>query len=72
MSLGLEPVAQLGGWTVYEVPDAVPIATPADGISVLALTSTNITLDVKRPGTYRLRLRYTPSPEILEPCPCLR
>ncbi|HET6692512.1 MAG TPA: hypothetical protein VFG74_16785 [Miltoncostaeaceae bacterium] len=57
---GLDRVARIGGWTVYEVPDAVPIATPADGISVLALTSTNITLDVKEPGTYRLRLRYTP------------
>jgi hypothetical protein len=57
---GLDPVAQIGGWTVYEVPDAVPIATPADGITVLALTSTNITLDVRAPGTYRLRLRYTP------------
>jgi MFS family permease len=57
---GLDRVARIGGWTVFEVPDAVPIATPADGISVLALTSTNITLDVKEPGTYRLRLRYTP------------
>jgi hypothetical protein len=57
---GLTLVAQIGGWTVYEVPHAVPIATPADGISVLALTSDNITLRVREPGTYRLRLRYTP------------
>jgi hypothetical protein len=57
---GLDRVAQVGGWTVFEVPHATPIATPADGISVISLTSADITLNVRRPGTYRLRLRYTP------------
>ena len=57
---GLERVAQIGGWTVFEVSRATPIATPADGISVVSLTSADITLRVRRPGTYRLRLRYTP------------
>ncbi|HMO01282.1 MAG TPA: hypothetical protein PKD59_17865, partial [Miltoncostaeaceae bacterium] len=57
---GLRKVATIGGWTVFELPDPTPIATPADGISVLSLTSNAVTLRVKEPGTYRLRLRYTP------------
>ena len=57
---GLRKVATIGGWTVFELPDPTPIATPAEGISVLSLTSNAVTLRVKEPGTYRLRLRYTP------------
>ncbi len=57
---GLTKVARIGGWTVFELPEPTPIATPADGISVLSLTSAAVTLRVKKPGTYRLRLRYTP------------
>lgn len=57
---GLREVAQIGGWTVFELPHPTPIATPADGISILSLTSDAVTVRVRRPGTYRLRLRYTP------------
>jgi len=57
---GLTQVAQVGGWTIFELPKPTPIATPANGISVLSLTSDAVTLRVDRPGTYRLRLRYTP------------
>ena len=57
---GLRKVATIGGWTVFELPDPTPIATPADGISVMSLTSNAVTLRVREPGTYRLRLRYTP------------
>ncbi len=57
---GLREVAQVGGWTVFELPKPTPIATPADGISIISLTSDAVTLRVERPGTYRLRLRYTP------------
>ena len=57
---GLRQVAQVGSWTVFELPRPTPIATPADGISIVSLTSDAVTLRVERPGTYRLRLRYTP------------
>lgn len=57
---GLTEVAQIGGWTVFELPRPTPIATPANGITVTSLTSNAVTLRVARPGTYRLRLRYTP------------
>lgn len=57
---GLRVVARQGGWTTFEYPDARPIATPADGITVLQLSSSSVTLRVHTPGTYRLRVRYTP------------
>ncbi len=57
---GLRRVARIGAWTIYELPRATPIATPADGIEVLSLTSNSVTLRASRPGIYRLRLRYTP------------
>jgi hypothetical protein len=57
---GLRRVASVGGWTVFELPRATPIATPAADARVLSLTSSSLTLRVSRPGVYRLRLRYTP------------
>jgi hypothetical protein len=57
---GLRTVARIGGWTVFEYPDARPIATPADDITVLDLSANAVTLSVRRAGTYRLRVRYTP------------
>lgn len=56
----LPVAARLSGWTVYELPDATPIATPADGIRVTAIGGESVTLRVAHPGTYRLRLTYTP------------
>ena len=29
-----DEVARIGGWTVFELPEPTPIATPADGISI--------------------------------------
>lgn len=57
---GLTLVADLGAWTVYELPDATPIVTPKRSARVLRLTSSSILIDVDRPGTYRVRVRYTP------------
>jgi hypothetical protein len=57
---GLDLVAQVGGWTFYELPDATPIVTPRDGATVVSLTSDQVTIRVARPGRYRLSLNYTP------------
>lgn len=56
----LPEVADLGSWRVFEVPDATPIATPAGRIDVRAIDAETVTLDVRHPGRYLLRLRYTP------------
>ncbi len=56
----LPEIADLGSWRVFEVPDATPLATPAGRISVRAIDGETVTLDVKHPGRYLLRLRYTP------------
>jgi hypothetical protein len=53
-------VARVGAWSVYEVPNATPIATPAGLVRVREMDSETVTLQVAAPGTYRLRLRYTP------------
>ncbi|MGD9696755.1 MAG: hypothetical protein AB7V42_13985 [Thermoleophilia bacterium] len=57
---GLRMVERVGGWTIYELPDATPIATPAKDITILHLTSSTVTLRADAPGIYRLRLSYTP------------
>jgi hypothetical protein len=56
----LPQVARLPGWTVYALPHPTPIVTPAGGARVVALDAGSLTLAVRRPGTYRLRLSYTP------------
>ena len=53
-------VARVGDWSVYEVPNATPIATPPDLIDIRHIDAREVTFEVKRPGNYRLRLRYTP------------
>lgn len=53
-------VARIGDWSVYELPNATPIATPPGLIQVRAIDQKEVTFDVKRAGNYRLRLRYTP------------
>ncbi|HLE43977.1 MAG TPA: hypothetical protein VJB36_08175, partial [Methylomirabilota bacterium] len=57
---GLDLAARVGGWSIYELRNPTPIATPRDGARVRTLTAKGLTLAVSRPGTYRLRLRYTP------------
>ena len=56
----LPQVARLPHWKVYEVPHATPIATPAQGARIVALDPQSVTIRIRRAGTYRLRLTYTP------------
>jgi hypothetical protein len=56
----LPQVARVGDWSVFEVPNATPIATPPDLIEVRHIDAREVTFEVKRPGNYKLRLRYTP------------
>jgi len=56
----LRLVARLGGWTFFRLPHPTPIATPAGGIRVTALSAESVVLRARRPGVYRLRLRFTP------------
>jgi hypothetical protein len=56
----LPEVARLPHWTVYALPHATPIATPRDGAQVVALDAESVAVRVRRAGTYRLRLTFTP------------
>ena len=67
----LPEVARIGEWTVYEVPHATPIATPAKSIQVLEMSAEEITLEATRAGNYRLRLRYTPYWQVVRGKACV-
>jgi hypothetical protein len=60
---GLRLVARLPHWTVYVLPHPTPILTadrPAPGASVIAMSDSRISLWLPAPGSYDLRLRYSP------------
>ncbi len=67
----LPQVARIGGWTIYEVPNATPIATPAANIRILQIDNNQVKLQVDRAGAYRLRLRYTPYWRVLSGNACV-
>jgi hypothetical protein len=45
---------------VYELPNATPIVTGPGSASILWLYPARIVMEVQRPGTYRVALRWTP------------
>jgi hypothetical protein len=59
-SLGLRAVFSTATWTIYRVPHATPLLTGAAGARLTALTHETVRGRVARPGTYLLRLRYSP------------
>jgi hypothetical protein len=57
---GLTVVHRTAHATVYAVPSPQPIVTGPGNPRVTALTESAITLDLPRPGDYRVDVRYSP------------
>jgi hypothetical protein len=56
---GLVPVFRTARLTIYKVPDARPIVT-GDGAAIVRMTDAKLTLSVRRRGTYRVAVRWSP------------
>jgi hypothetical protein len=57
---GLTRVFTTSTLTIFELPRPTPILRGRGHPRVLRLTATRIALDLPRPGTYRLAVRYSP------------
>jgi hypothetical protein len=57
---GLSPVYRTGTVTIFEVPRPRPILTGPVPATVLRLTATRVIVDLPRPGSYRLAVRFSP------------
>jgi hypothetical protein len=58
-------------WTIYELPRATPILTGPAAAGLTTLDHTNIAGRVGAPGTYVLRVRWTPYWEVREGALCV-
>jgi hypothetical protein len=56
----LAPIARFSHMTIYELPGATPIVTGPGPSTVLWLWSSRLVLTTERPGTYRIRIRWSP------------
>jgi hypothetical protein len=57
---GLRPVKRLEHMTVYELPHATPLVTGPGDATVLWLWPQRLVTTVGAPGTYRVRVRWSP------------
>jgi len=57
---GLRPVFRTRTVTIFEVPSPRPILTGPVAATVLRLTATRVVVDLPRPGSYRLAVRFSP------------
>src|SRR4051794_10020567 len=57
---GLVPVKSLQHMTVYELPHATPLVTGPGSATVLWLWPQRLVTTVGAPGTYRVRIRWSP------------
>jgi hypothetical protein len=67
---GLTSVATTAAATIYELPHAKPLLSGPGRATVTALTSDEIAGSVGRPGSYLLRVRYTPYWSIVRGAVC--
>jgi hypothetical protein len=68
---GLRRVLADSSGSIYELPDANPILTGPGRAVISSLTHTKIAGWVRRPGTYLLRVHYTPYLRVAEGKICL-
>lgn len=59
-ALGLRTVFSSATWTIYEVPHATQLLTGGSQARITSLTHDAVVGRVGRPGSYLLRLRYSP------------
>ena len=57
---GLTPAFRTANATIYAVPSPVPIVTGPAHPSVLSLGDTSMLIQLNRPGSYAVALRYSP------------
>jgi hypothetical protein len=57
---GLVPVKRFANMTVYELPQATPLVTGPGSATVMWLWSSRLVAQFDTPGTYRLRVRWSP------------
>jgi hypothetical protein len=69
---GLTKVFQAPSGAVYELPGATPILTGPAPAAITSQTSTRISGRVSRPGSYLLRVHYTPYWKLTHGSLCLR
>lgn len=56
----LVPVKRLAHMTIYELPDATPLVTGPSDADVLWLWPQRVIIALGAPGTYRVRIRWSP------------
>ncbi|HEX3806135.1 MAG TPA: hypothetical protein VHV52_05065 [Gaiellaceae bacterium] len=57
---GLVPVKRFANMTVYELPHATPLVTGPGSATVTWLWSSRLVAQIDTPGTYRVRVRWSP------------
>jgi hypothetical protein len=57
---GLVPVSRTLNWQIYELPRARPLLTGPAPAEIVALSHKRVVGSVAAPGSYRLKIRYTP------------